>query len=196
MKLKDLVNVSRSGVVLNRLKKSKEPLEGYAYRYITVKSLKGDGKIDFKELEETKVEESVNPRYLTEYNDIVMRSSEPFSASVIEQNAENLIVTSNLYVLKEISEKVLPEYLCIYLNSKQAMRQLVRHVSQSTISTISIKTIAELDVIIPTIETQQRIIDISNTAHKEIELLEELLNAKQVLSNSVIESLISDKEKK
>lgn len=195
MKLNNLVKEIRTGLVLGRVTKSNSEIRKL-HKVITLKSLNEDGEVDIKKLETIFTEENVSPKYLTKLNDVVLRLSSPFHATSIDDSLSGMILPSNFCLLRGIKNIVIPEFLSFYLNSAAAKKQLLSQVSQSTMNIIRTTTIKELELELPTLEIQNKIVNIINLYRKEKRLLGNLIIEKEKIRNQTIKTLLNNKENK
>ena len=190
MKLVEIIKEIRSGAVLSRIKQSSKEPEGKTCKVITIRSLGNGNGIEEDLLEKININDVITNRHLSAENDVILRLSYPFTAVVIKSSTRDLVIPSNLCILRGIDKKVLPEYLCIFLNSSIAKKQFSVFTSQSTIPTIKIGMVGEIDIEIPPLETQQKVINFENTYRKRKELLEQLIIEEEKVRNFAIKTII------
>lgn len=59
--------------------------------------------------------------------------------------------------LLKTNEKIIPNYLCAYLNSRLALRQFERHLKGIGVPDLHLENIAQTQIIVPSIEEQMRL---------------------------------------
>jgi len=88
-------------------------------------------------------------------------------------------------------ERVLPEYLAWFLNRKATRDELLK-VSGSGVSmpVVRRKVLESLEIPLPSLETQQRIVDLNQLLVREKNLMKELTEKRGALAHAVCENLI------
>ncbi|MDO8592737.1 MAG: restriction endonuclease subunit S [bacterium] len=124
---------------------------------------------------------------LAKNNDVVLSSRGSFKSAVIQIDSGTVVAASSVYLLRLKTDKVLPEYLAIYLNSNFAQRQINEKITGVVINAMLKKDVEELEIIIPSLETQKKAVTIyfNNLRHQK------LLRQKQLLTNQINQELIN-----
>lgn len=125
---------------------------------------------------------------ITKLNDIVIKITPPFAAALVDNEHVGLLVSSFCMILNELPEDVLPEYLTAYLNSEAGVKQVTSSMSGSTISTISVASLKNISLPIPSLEEQKNIGEAFVRYIKNIKLTKKLVS----LSREKFEALISE----
>ena len=113
MKLSEIATV-RSGLVLSR-KQANGP-SPYRYPLLTLKSIRPDSYIALDELDWYNAVEPLKPEYLTHVGDIIVRLSIPYTAVLIDENTEGMVIPSSFTIIRANRNHILPEYLFWLLN--------------------------------------------------------------------------------
>ena len=181
-----------------RIKDITEVIAGYTFRtaihnddngdmlVVQAKDILHNNKVNCQDLPKVTIE-NLRSSATLEQNDVLLSCRGAFRAGVLSENLKNAIGSASLYILRIKSDKVLPEYLSIYLNSNTGQKQIQQILSGTIIKTILRRELAELPVIIPSIQKQKQIIAISNNWQKR----KELLNQKIILNKSVANGAIN-----
>jgi restriction endonuclease S subunit len=122
-----------------------------------------------------------------EQNDVLFSCRGVFRAGVLSENIQNAIGSASLYILRLKNDKVLPEYLSIYLNSNTGQKYIQQILSGTIIKTILRRELEDLPVIVPSIQRQKQIIEIYNNWDKR----ESLLVKKIMLNKKITEGAIN-----
>jgi hypothetical protein len=130
----------------------------------TVKSsINSDGRLD---------------RHLLRMGDILMAAKGHDHFAVMYTPDMGQAVASTVFmVIRPTSHDVLPEYVAWFLNHPQVQNYLKLASKGSNLPSITIKDIEEIDVPIPSIETQRLVLQLDNLRKREIVIkrkLEEL----------------------
>ena len=180
-----------------RIKDITDVIAGYTFRtaikndtdgnmqVIQAKDIQHDNQINCEDLPKVSIDNLRSSATLKQ-NDVLLSCRGVFRAGVLTEDLKNAIGSASLYILRIKSEKVLPEYLSIYLNSNAGQKQIQQVLSGSTIKTILRRELAELPVILPSIQKQKQIIEIQRNWKKR----EELLNRKITLNNNIANGAI------
>ena len=192
MKLNE-VAATKSGLVLNRKKASLQSNIKRNYSVVSLKSFNPNGIYDYNESEIFIAEEELKEDYIARKGDVLVRLKEPINAIYIDENYEDLIISSLMAVIRVDENKVSPQYLTYYINSDIAQKQLLQDVTQTAVKMVKISDIQNLDINIPSIEKQKLIVETMNTFNKEEVLLNKLIaekqNLKKLIFNTTIEGI-------
>ena len=120
-------------------------------------------------------------------NDIVLSSRGIFKSSVVKSDSDNLIASASVYLLRLKTAEVIPEYLSIYLNSDFVQKKINEKITGAVIKTLLKKDVSEIEIIIPDLIDQKKIVDIyfNNLEQKR------LLNKKIELINQINKGAIN-----
>ena len=107
--------------------------------------------------EEIEIEESKVSNYLIRKGDILLASKGTIIRAAIVQNVEEpYIFNSNINVIRIKQDvKMIPEYLLSYLNSDLGMNELKMLQTGTTVMSVSLKSLREMDVPMVDMNTQE-----------------------------------------
>ena len=176
MKLQDLASV-RSGLVLSR-KQAKEPI-GYPYRSINLRAIQPDASINLSEVDVYQAKEPLKPEYLSQIGDIIVRLTAPYTAVLVDETTEGMVISSNFVVIRIESEKLLPEYLFWLLNTQSVKRDIYENATSNMLGAVNAKFLAEIEIALLPIAEQQKLAQLYLTSRREIRLLRELAEEKE-----------------
>ena len=176
MKLQDLASV-RSGLVLSR-KQAKEPV-GYPYRSINLRAIQPDALINLSEVDVYQAKEPLKPEYLSQIGDIIVRLTAPYTAVLVDESTEGMVISSNFVVIRIESEKLLPEYLFWLLNTQSVKRDIYENATSNMLGAVNAKFLAEIEIALLPIAEQQKLAQLYLTSRREIRLLRELAEEKE-----------------
>ena len=183
MKLNDLSSV-RTGLVLSR-KEAKTADKSHEYRLLNLKSVSEDGTIIIDETIPFYASEELSPNYLTQIGDIVVKTSEPYTAAFITEEYEGLVIPSHFVVVRVDEAKTLPQYIAWYLN-KDRIKKAFRMSCTGTLKQIKPSMVGETDIKLPTHERQRQVVELYELSRKEIQLLEKLMRQKEAYYKTLI----------
>ncbi len=110
-------------------------------------------------------------------------------ATVIGENYPPCVASTSFFVLRLKVNNIIPKYLAWYLNLSSTQGFLKSNAIGTSIASISKVVLEDVNIIVPTIETQQNIVQIFDLKFKE-----RLLNKKiETLKEQLIEQIILKK---
>lgn len=107
----------------------------------------------------------------TEMEDILINSISTHigETAIIDEKTKNIVISSNVILIRPIRDIILPEFLVLLLNSDAFRSKLKSITSGSVIPFITVNLLKDLILPIPSIETQERIIIETNVAKRKLE---------------------------
>ena len=132
--------------------------------------------------------QNVSENYLLQKGDLVFRSRGMDStAAIMDISADNVILSAPFQRIRlRNTSKILPEYLLWYINSKDAQTYFSTNKTGTSVTMISTAVLADLPVIVPPVEIQKKIVEINTLSEREIELQEELIKKKKLLTETIL----------
>lgn len=129
-------------------------------KLMKLKDVSKEGIIHYEDIETVKIER-ILPKHLLNQGDIIFKAkSGDNTAACIDRQEENLLATSH-YILMSIKEefkdKVLPQYLAMYLNSEYAQSHIKARSEGTALAIVKISGLEELEVILPSPEEQAKL---------------------------------------
>lgn len=180
MKLEDVSNVS-IGVLANR---ELNNFGEYEYKMFSLKSY------DSQESYEIVKSPKNLDNKLTKKGDILIKLIYPNRVIYINENMENLLVPSQMCLIRADREKINPEFLKWYLESDMGKQKISLDVTGSIIPKISVASLKKLNIPIISLEKQRAITDLIELWNKEKNILEEIIKEKDFLYNNIITQII------
>jgi restriction endonuclease S subunit len=102
------------------------------------------------------------------------------------------VPSTTLYMIRPNRERVLPEYLCWFLNLPQT-ESLVRTTQVgSSIPLIHKSSLEELEIPVPDINTQSRALKISSLQQQERQILASIAEKRTLITNQILYKLIKN----
>lgn len=142
-----------------------ESQNGEKFKILTLKSI-NNIEIDTTQLKEFTSDEKIDTKYLTKKGDVILGLFSPYTATIIREETENIIVPQSFAIIR--SENANQEYLAYYLNSKKAKYELQRRSTGTTIPKISIKKLKEIPINEVSPEEESEFIELMNLLNKRI----------------------------
>lgn len=183
MKITDIAKI-KSGLVLKR----KENPNGRHYNLLSARYVNPHGEIYGHE--DFHGDEGLDD-FLTHEKDIVMKIAFPNYALYIEKQNENLLISSYFFILRCTKEAIiLPEYLCVFLNSEIFADKVKHDFSGTTVKAIKASTLADTEIPVLPIPQQMEIIKYSNLVREEKKTYELLAEKKNLYHKKIICKMI------
>ena len=131
---------------------------------------------------------NISENYLLQKGDLVFRSRGMDStAAIMDISSNNVILSAPFQRIRlQDTSKIIPEYLLWYINSKVAQSYFSANKTGTSVTMISTAVLADLPVIVPSVESQKKIVEINTLSEREIELQEELIKKKNLLTETVL----------
>ncbi|NLC31420.1 MAG: hypothetical protein GX765_05215 [Candidatus Moranbacteria bacterium] len=171
-----------------------EIISGYSFReaiaeskdsnvfVVQAKDTKNNLYITEKDLREIK--DSSYGEKSAKDGDVIMSNKGFFSSTVIKSKAK-IIPSSSVYIIRPNQEKILSEYLAIYLNSKVGQSEIKKFESGGSIKIIPLRDLGSVKVMIPEIERQKKIVEL----YKNIERQNKILERKKIINQNILEAI-------
>ncbi len=160
-----------------------------AIAVIQMKDLKDDNTVSCDELARIELDE-VKEHHLAEKDDLVFRSRglETTSAILLEDPGKAVIAAPLIRIRVTMPDKVLPEYLNWYISQQDAQIFLTSRAKGSVQKMISKQSIEDLEVALPSLETQKSIVELAALLAREQTLLNTLsIKRKQYISTLLMQ---------
>lgn len=176
MKLGEIASV-RSGLVLSRKLARENPVQ--RYRLLNLRSITPEGYIDMNETDVFDAKETLPGEYLSQVGDIVIRLSAPYTAVLIDEESEGMVVSSNFVIVRTDPQVLLPGYLYWLLNTPEVKHKMFESSSSNMLGAVKPKFFSDYKITPLPISKQQTIAAINTFAKSEAKLLQQLAKAKE-----------------
>ena len=189
MKLGEIASV-RSGLVLSRKLARENPVQ--RYRLLNLRSISPEGYIDMNETDVFDAKETLPGEYLSQVGDIVIRLSAPYTAVLIDEESEGMVVSSNFVIVRTDPQVLLPEFLYWLLNTSEVKHRMFENSSSNMLGAVKPKFFADYEITPLPIPEQQKIAAINSLAKAESKLLRQLANAKEQYYESILHNTYNE----
>lgn len=187
MQLKQFADV-RSGLVINRKQAIKREEAACTYQLLNLKAVTDSGGIDQNTLLPFYAAEALADRYFTHVGDVIVRTSEPYTAVYITEQTARLLVPSHFVIIRTDTDKALPEYVAWYLN-RDRIQKAFRLSCAGILLQIKPSTIAGIEIRLPELDKQRKVVELERLAQAELALLEKQLDLKRLKYKKLIEKV-------
>ena len=189
MKLGEIASV-RSGLVLSRKLARENPVQ--RYRLLNLRSITPEGYIDMNETDVFDAKETLPDEYLSQVGDIVIRLSAPYTAVLVDEESEGMVVSSNFVIVRTDPQELLPEFLYWLLNTSEVKHRMFENSSSNMLGAVKPKFFADYEITPLPIPEQQKIAAINALAKAESKLLRQLANAKEQYYEAILRNTFNE----
>lgn len=180
----------RLGCYLSRFRDDKflkDKEKKYKYNVLTLKSIQNEYQISKELYDIIDVEKEIKDEFVAKKGDTIVRLRNPIKAIDITEKEEGIIIQSLFSIVRvKDKSKVLPEYITIYLNSKEVEKQLFTEIQGTSIMTISNQVLSKIEIEVPSIDKQLEIVKLDKLLKREKQLLELLQEKRRILFENII----------
>jgi hypothetical protein len=127
-------------------------------------------------------------RYFVRGGEVLFRSrGEPNAAAAIRDPLpEPAVVIVPLVILRPDRARVLPEYLAWAINQPDAQRRLGAEAQGTSLRMIPMAVLENLEIAVPDLHTQKRIVELNALARQEGKLLRQLAARREELVSAIL----------
>lgn len=151
---------------------------------------------DCLEINENNLEKHFVPKemdkYLLQKNDVLFLHRLNFRAAYLAdsdfKDGKQYVPLQNLLILRIDESKINKGYLSWYLNQGAAQNEINRRIEGTTLPYISRKEVMELNIDVPDLETQKKVVELYNLHLKEKKLVSEIQEKKDLLINQILKN--------
>ncbi|GJM35123.1 MAG: hypothetical protein DHS20C18_41240 [Saprospiraceae bacterium] len=119
-------------------------------------------------------------KHLLVHNDLLLIAKGKYNQLCIyKEDFGPAVASSVFFVIRLQSEKILPEFLMWYFNSRRIQLKLTRKNKGTSIPSIAKSVVTEMEIPVPELATQQKILDIHQLWSREQQLARQLLQEKE-----------------
>lgn len=196
MKLKQIADI-RTGLVLSRKKAALSDNVKIGYKQITLKSFSNSTSLMLDYIDDFVSTEEIDDSYISREGDVVVRLRDPVTAVCIDKSFKGMVVPSFMSIVRVNSSMIDNEFLAYYINSITAQRVLEKKMKLATIFSLKTRDLEDLEIVLPTLKEQKRVVTLMKLSEKEIQLLEKLKKEKEQFGQAVLDTIIqSNKDNK
>lgn len=141
---------------------------------VQMKDLTDDNTVDESHLAQVCLDQ-INKSHLLAPGDLILRSrSRVNTAVLVEARFDCAIVAAPLLRVRLLSSAVLPAYLCWFINGPVSQAYLKSRATGSGTRIIGISVLEELEIVVPALAVQRRIIELAKLMTIEQQLLKSM----------------------
>lgn len=182
----DSIAEIRMGATLRGRDATRPVPEGY-YSFLRIGDISQDGTFDESSLDRIEPNEPINENLILREGDVLFPNRGTRTTALCFPGTKTLtIVGSQFFILRANRKQVSPEYLAWYLRSEAAHQHFEGRRKGSYVQLIQRKDLAEIDLPLPPLASQLRLVEIANLAQKEKILSEKLTSLRWKLTHQQI----------
>lgn len=184
MQLEKIANIS-IGILASREIRE----EGkYTYKMFNLKNYE-----EKQEYQTIKTEKDFSDK-TTQQGDLLFRLVAPNKIIHVEKKQENLLVTSQLCIIRPDQTKINPIFLKWYLESESGKEKIMIEQKGSSIQKISIASLKKIEIPEVELKKQEKIKDLIEVWGREKEVMQTIIETKDKLYESIIEQIVEGGE--
>ncbi|CAM3474586.1 restriction endonuclease subunit S [Flavobacterium chungbukense] len=184
-KLIDVVSI-RSGMVVSKTANNDENQLTNAYvRMIGTSDFDEDGNLRNDLEPNVLYKPSIEKNYLKQGEVVFNAKGRRFFAFLFANEYQSLIASASFLVLTIEEISILPEFLVWYLNHPETLKVFDSKMSTQVMPSITKQELGDLEIIIPTFETQKQIVALDLLKKKQIKLQKELITLEENYINAI-----------
>lgn len=184
-KLIDVVSI-RSGMVVSKTANNDENQLTNAYvRMIGTSDFDEDGNLRNDLEPNVLYKSSIEKNYLKNGEIVFNAKGRRFFAFLFAEEYQSLIASASFLVLTIEDNLILPEFLVWYLNHPETLKVFDSKMTTQVMPSITKLELGDLEIIIPTFETQKKIVALDLLKKKQIKLQKELITLEENYINAV-----------
>lgn len=161
--------------------------------YLQVNDFDSEGVI-LSTTKPTVLLEEKNRNHILNYGDLLFAAKGNKNFSTIFTECEYGCVASSSFLVVRITKKdiVIPEYLNWYLNLPRTIEQLSINAVGTSIPSITKAMLEEVELRLPSIEVQKKVVDIAGLQKQEQRLLAWIATRRQILIDNKLKQIIEN----
>lgn len=161
--------------------------------YLQVNDFDSEGVI-LSTAKPTVLLEEKNRNHILNYGDLLFAAKGNKNFSAIFKECEYECVASSSFLVIRITKKdiVIPEYLNWYLNLPRTIEQLSINAVGTSIPSITKAMLEEVELRLPSIEVQKKVVEIAGLQKQEQRLLASIATRRQILIDNKLKQIIEN----
>ena len=116
------------------------------------------------------------------------------TAALLQEEVKNTIVAAPLLRVRPNLERVVPEFLCWWINQSASQAYFASRSEGTSLKMLSKPSLENLNVILPPVQQQKQIADFFRLAMREQELLSNIQNRKAAYTHGILMQIASNQK--
>ncbi|MGO2320271.1 MAG: restriction endonuclease subunit S [Vibrio toranzoniae] len=156
---------------------------------IQMKDLTEYNRLNAQELVQIAMQD-LKERHRVEINDLAFRSrGQTNTAALIDQELSDAVIAAPMLRIRVESDSVMPAYLCWFINQPSSQAVLQSKATGTAVRMIGKPALEELEIVVPSLDVQKKIIEIYQLSINEQKLMNALAKKKEVLTDAILMNL-------
>ena len=131
-------------------------------------------------------------KFLLHDGDVIIPSKGNHNvALLITQEANRFIASNQFYILRINKKRCLPEYLLWFLNNRDSQSFFDKRRCGTSTQILKKEVLANLEIILPSLEEQNKVVSVNNFIEQEIKLLDQLKDKKRHLAYCLSQEILN-----
>lgn len=159
---------------------------------IQMKDLSEDNRLNTQELVQIDMQD-LKGHHRVKLNDLAFRSrGQTNTAALIDQDVSDAVIAAPLLRIRVESDSVMPAYLWWFINQPSSQAALQSKATGTAVRMIGKPALEDLEIVVPDLDVQQKIIKIYQLSINEQKLMNVLAKKKAVLTDAILMSLATN----
>ena len=159
--------------------------------YLRISDLSEEGRLVIAETQPIHPSLDPDQRHRVKAGDIVLANrGNRMTAALVPENLD-AVASSQLFVMRLTSPKILPPFLLAFLNLHSTQEHLRSHTRGTYVQTLSIAILRSLEIPLLPLETQRKIASLNELAAEERRLVTEISQKRALFLNQSLSRLLS-----
>lgn len=196
------VKIFKMSIRKVKLKEIAEITSGYSFRTKIQNDPKGDTyAIQMRDISEDRTKiiavphmvdgSKIHEKHLLKKGDLLFMAKGANNFAVCyDINFKPAVAASAFFIIRIKISELLPAYLCLYINSEMGQNYLQANMAGTYIPNINKSTLIDMEINIPTIENQEKLIKLFQTFKKEKQIISDIIMKKEIVVNEMIKKII------
>ncbi|MEI6351312.1 MAG: restriction endonuclease subunit S [Verrucomicrobiota bacterium] len=153
-----------------------------SYRFVRIGDISQDGRFDNTDFLRIEPNEPVSAELCLRPGDVLFPNRGTRTTAIAYRFDEpRTIVGSQFFIVRADTTLLLPEFLAWFLRTDESCRHFESRRKGSHVQTVQRQDLAELEIPLPPVETQRKIVQAADLAAVERQLTERLLDLRRQL---------------
>lgn len=190
-RLSDLADIYAGYLFANGV----QPDPASPYFVLQLKDIKDAGNLNIPSIR-VKIQSLPKTKYFLKKDDVIFSAKVRLQAIHIKQSLENVIISSQFFVIRPKTKLADSQYLSWFLNQSPAKKFLAKHTEGTNVLGVKLKNLSELPVIIMPEEKRNTLLILEELKLRRQTLTKELDNKINRLINLISSQLLATRSSK
>ena len=174
-RINDVAKIRSGMVVTKTTNRNEEKLTNTFVRLLVTSDFDDDGNLH-REIQPNAIYKPIFEKNYLKAGEILFNAKgRRFFAMEFKEEFPHCIAGSTFLVLTITSNEILPNYLLWYLNHEETLKVFNAKMYTQTLPSISIKELADLEITVPDLETQNNIVHLDQLKNKKLKIRRQLI---------------------